>query len=453
MTGRRTHLIAVATAVALAMSITACGNKSSSGSDGGKATLTYALWDDQQAPGYQKCLDAFTQANPGITVKMTQIGWDEYWTQLSTQMAAGKAPDVFTNHVARYPQLQANKQLMDLTDAVTKEKVDLGQYRKGLADLWVRDGKRFGLPKDFDTIGLFANVAALSAAGFDPAQAAELTWNPTDGGTFEKLIASLSVDATGKKGTDPGFDAANVKTYGLYSYDPTDGYGQTWWANFALSNGFRYADTNPFPKALKYDDPKLAQTLDWYQRMVKKGFIPAPEKVGKLGRSALLDAGTVAMVTDGSWGQAGYAKGKTQVTTMPLPKGPEGRKSVLNGLADSVFAGTKKPAEAKKLALFLGSTACQDKVAEAGAVFPAINSSAEKAVAAMKAKFGQSKIDPQVFLTQAEDPEGTGLYPILDKGIDVNKSIGDVMDRIMAGKANPNEELSKVNTTVNGMLK
>ena len=39
-----------------------------------------------------------------------------------------------------------------------------GQYAKGLADLWVaQDGKRYGLPKDWDTIAIFYNKKMLAA--------------------------------------------------------------------------------------------------------------------------------------------------------------------------------------------------------------------------------------------------------------------------------------------------
>ncbi|GAB78870.1 carbohydrate ABC transporter substrate-binding protein, CUT1 family [Austwickia chelonae] len=455
MTHTRTVLTVVLTG-SLLVGLSACGgaakSKGSGGTDG-KTELTYALWDKAQQGAYTACIAAFQKENPKISVKIDQTGWDEYWTSLSTKMAAGKAPDVFTNHVARYPQLQSGRQLLELDQAVTEHRVDLEKFRPGLAEMWIRDGKRYGIPKDFDTIGLFVNTELLNGTGTTLEQAGQLTWNPTDGGTFETFIAALSVDSAGRRGTDPGFDASSVKTYGLYAYDPADGYGQTWWANFALSNGWSYADTHPFPRSLNYGDPKLAQTFAWFQRMVKKGYIPSPDKVGKLGRSALLDGGTVAMVADGSWGMGTYAAGKTDVTVLPLPIGPVGRRTVLNGLADSVSAGTKYPQEAVKLVAFLGSKACQDIVADAGVVLPAVTSSAGKAVETMTTKFAHRKgLDPKVFLDAAEDRKNTAPYPIVDRGIDINKLGGDVADRIMTGRGEPDQELEAVNARINALI-
>ena len=63
-------------------------------------------------------------------------------------MAAGTAPDVFTDHLSKYPDFIKTKQLLALDDAVSKDKVDTQAYNDGLADLWVgQDGKRYGTPE------------------------------------------------------------------------------------------------------------------------------------------------------------------------------------------------------------------------------------------------------------------------------------------------------------------
>ena len=61
-------------------------------SGGGNVTLNYWLWDDNQQAAYQACADAFHTANPNITIKITQTAWDQYWQNLTTQLAAGERP-------------------------------------------------------------------------------------------------------------------------------------------------------------------------------------------------------------------------------------------------------------------------------------------------------------------------------------------------------------------------
>jgi multiple sugar transport system substrate-binding protein len=44
------------------------------------AEVKYMLWDANQLPAYKQCAADFTKANPGTTIKITQSGWDDYWT-------------------------------------------------------------------------------------------------------------------------------------------------------------------------------------------------------------------------------------------------------------------------------------------------------------------------------------------------------------------------------------
>ncbi len=52
-------------------------------------TLQAVLWDPTQVASYRACADAFKQKT-GITVKLTQTSWSQYWSDLLTELAAGK---------------------------------------------------------------------------------------------------------------------------------------------------------------------------------------------------------------------------------------------------------------------------------------------------------------------------------------------------------------------------
>ncbi len=120
-------------------------------------TIRYVMWDANQLPAYQACADAFHVKNPGITVAVEQAGWDDYWNAIQTGFVSGDAPDVFTDHLAKYPEFAVKEQILDIEPLVQRDKVDTSVYLAGLADLWVREGKRYGLPKDWDTIAIFYN--------------------------------------------------------------------------------------------------------------------------------------------------------------------------------------------------------------------------------------------------------------------------------------------------------
>ncbi len=168
------------------------------------------------------------------------VGWDDYWAKLTNGFIAGDAPDVFTDHLAKYPEFVSQQQLVALDETLTKDGFNVDQYQPGLADLWKgQDGKRYGLPKDFDTIAIFYNKKLATDAGVKEADLQNLTWNPQDGGTYEKMIAHLTVDESGKRGDEPGFDKSKIKVYGLgLNGGSGGGDGQTQWSMYTGSNNW-----------------------------------------------------------------------------------------------------------------------------------------------------------------------------------------------------------------------
>jgi multiple sugar transport system substrate-binding protein len=239
----------------------------------GATEINYWLWDSNQQPSYQACADAFEKENPDIKIKITQTGWFDYWNALNTAFVSGTAPDVFWDHLSRYPEFIDNGLLVDLAPAIARDKVPTDIYVGGLVKVWGRNGKQYGLPKDWDTIGIVYNRAVLEKAGVDPKSLWDLNWKPGDGGTFGQVVAKLSIDESGKNGLDPNFNPKAVKQYGLLLNGLSDGLGHEEWANFAASTGWNYCDA-PWATHFNYDDPKLVATIQWFAELsLRKGFI------------------------------------------------------------------------------------------------------------------------------------------------------------------------------------
>ena len=443
----RRSLAAALSAAALITPLAACSNSSSGGDSGGPVTLNYWLWDDKQLPAYQACADAFTKANPNVTVKISQTAWDQYWQNLTTQLAGGSAPDVWTDHASYYPQFVSSNQILDIQPYVDKDRVDLTRYQAGLADLFVKDGKRYGLPKDWDTMAVVYNTKLVKdTAGLD-----SLSWNPADGGTFEKAIAAATVDAAGHNGLDPNFDKNHVKVYGFLPEWADGSQGQNGWGDLAVENGFTYLDKNPWGTHYNYDDPKLAQTIDWFKHLIDAGYAPKFDKQSTLSRDAVMESGTGAFTIVGSWTIGTYLGdgAKQKYAFAPLPTGPAGRKTAINGLSDAIYAGTKHPDEAWAWVKFLGSADCQNIVGDKAVVFPAIKSGTEKALAAHKA----AGRDVHVFTDEATAAGGTFFLPITDHGNEVSQTVQDAIQSVALGQAPPADALKKANDQVNALLK
>jgi multiple sugar transport system substrate-binding protein len=449
-------------AAALSLTLTACGGgggESESGGGGGgevidtstaSGDVNYWLWDNAQLPAYQACADAFKTANPNVNVKISQFAWDDYWAKLTNGFIAGDAPDVFTDHLSKYPEFVSQQQLVALDETLTKDGFNVDQYQPGLADLWKgQDGKRYGLPKDFDTIAIFYNKKLVSDAGVKEADLQNLTWNPTDGGTYEKTIAHLTVDESGKRGDEPGFDKSKIKVYGLgLDGGSGGGNGQTQWSMYTGSNNWNFTDKNPWGTHYNYDQPAFQQTIGWFRTLIEKGYMPSVEAVTGQSASDIYAAGKYAMITNGSWmtNLMFDAKG-IETGLAPTPVGPTGKRaSMYNGLADSVWAGSQNKPAAVKWVEFLGSPDCQNIVGEKAVVFPAIPEATEKAEAAWKAK----GVDTTSFTIQV-DEKTTFLFPITDYASQITGIMTPAMDNVLTGKAPP-ESLTEANNQVNQLF-
>ncbi len=410
--------------------------------------VNYWLWDNNQLPAYRACAAEFEKQNPDIKIKITQTGWFDYWNALNTAFVSGTAPDVITDHLARYPEFIQNNLLVDLAPLIARDKVPTNIYLGDLVKVWGRNGKQFGLPKDWDTIGIVYNKAMLEKAGIDPQSLFALDWNPKDGGSFGQVLAKLTVDANGKTALDAGFDPKNVKQYGLLVNGSVDGYGQVEWSHFAVSNGFKFND-GPWANHLNYDDPKLAEAIQWIADMMKKGIIVPAANARQAGENGLFAAQKGALALTGDWSVRWYKENsKFDIGFAPLPKGPVGRRSMFNGLADSIWVGSKHQEEAWKWVRFLASPEAQKIVAGYGVVFPAVPEATEIA----KAKMAQQGTDVSAFVEEATDPQATFLFPITDHASDVDRIMRAAFDAIYLNGADAATTLKAASQEVNALF-
>jgi multiple sugar transport system substrate-binding protein len=412
-------------------------------------TINYWLWDDRQQPAYQACADAF-KAKTGTTVKITQTGWDDYWTAVRTSLSTGDGKiDVFTDHLAYYQSFLNAGQIVDMSAGIKAAKVDTKIYQPGLYDLWSKDGGQYGLPKDFDTIALAYDAASAGAAGYTAAKLNSLNWNAKDGGTFETFLRTVTVDKNGNNALSKKFDAKNVATYGLSAPDAGDAWGQTYWAGLANSNGFKYLNKNPWGTKYFYDDPKLAEVFAWIAKGIKDGFIMNPNQTGGLGTTALWNAGKLVASFKGSWEITDTLKVKSggiKFATQPGAVG--GAKSMFNGLADSINAKSTNQAESLKWVLFAGSAECQDIVASKAVVFPAIKTSTAKAFKAFKA----AGVDIKGY-TSVVDPKKTFIPPMAPNQAAVSAAVQPFFEKIFQSQGKASTLLKQANKAANAALK
>jgi multiple sugar transport system substrate-binding protein len=422
------------------------------GSDAGDAvTLEYWLWDANQTPQYQACADAFTAANPSININITQTGWVDYWNNLTNNLAAGTGPDVFIDHLNYFPQFLNDGVIVNLQPLIDRDDIDMSGYYPTLADLWKnQEGDSFGLPKDWDTVALFYNKDLMEEAGYTQEDLWALTWNPEDGGTYEQMIAHLTVDENGVRGDEEGFDKSKVATYGIAMEINGAGFSQAQLSPYFFSTGWQFTDKNPWGTKYNFDDQRYKDTVAWWQALIEKGYTNTIETMTSMDANALdsFGAGKFAIVPNGDWMMSSFeALPDVTVNYAPTPIGPSGeRASMFNGLTDAINAASSHQEEAWEWVKFLGSVECQSIVASHGVVFPAQQAASDEALRVAE----ENGRDVSPFMVHVE--EGTTFAPpITMHYADVLALMNPLFDAIMQGQESV-DALDGMNQEINALF-
>src|SRR5699024_2917117 len=124
---------AVAAGAVGAGALSACGQ---SAAPAGATEIDYWLWDANQLPAYSAAIDLFMEQNPDIFVRITQLGWDDYWTKLTASFVAEAGPDAFADHLARFPEFVNLGVIAPLDDLAPLADITADRFQEGLQELW-----------------------------------------------------------------------------------------------------------------------------------------------------------------------------------------------------------------------------------------------------------------------------------------------------------------------------
>jgi raffinose/stachyose/melibiose transport system substrate-binding protein len=165
MTRKLPALVAAATAAALLAACSGGTNAASEGSGGESQTLTIASVDQGSL---DPVVEKFKAANPGVEVRFTTSGADQYQQQIRTQLASGTAPDVMSvwpgngNPGATYV-LAKPGYLLDLSDRPWAAK-----YPEAVKKVAQYEGKTYNALFGLNGIGAVYNDQAMQKAGLTP---------------------------------------------------------------------------------------------------------------------------------------------------------------------------------------------------------------------------------------------------------------------------------------------
>lgn len=338
---------------ALALAATGCGTSSDAdGDSGGQAngepvTISYGIWDQNQAPALEEIAASFEETNTNIKVDIQVTPWEQYWTKLQAAAGGGAAPDVFWMNGPNFQLYASNGVIAPLSERIDADGLDTGVYPDSLVELYSYDGELYGMPKDFDTIGLWYNKELFDAAGLD---------HPDESWTWDDLrgaAAELTNEAEG--------------TYGITAALE----GQQDYYNTILQAGGHVISEDGTESG--YDDPATIEGLRFWTDMIESGNSPTLQQMTDTLPLQWFESGKTAMFYGGSWNLAEFKNNEytaDRVDVAPLPQGEE-RAVVIHGLANVMNAKGENQDAAWEFVKYLGSEDAANVLAGTGTVIPA----------------------------------------------------------------------------------
>jgi multiple sugar transport system substrate-binding protein len=273
----RTRSLALVAAVT-ALLVAACGG---GGSGGGQDVtppaeasghIVLSGWGSSPAETalLKQVLADFQQKYPKVTVDYQPVSGD-YPTAMLARFSARKPPDVFYLD-PNFAQDWIKQQLLEPLDGyIATTNFDTSKFVPQLVDEFKgqKDGKIYGLPKDWSPLAMFVNPAMLTRAGVSTPK----TWD-------DLTAAARKIQVPGGKPICLSADWARALA-------------------FIYQNGGSFFNDDKSQVTL--DSPATKQALNWYVGLVRDGLATTPDKLGSGWCGEALGKGKAAIVFEGNW--------------------------------------------------------------------------------------------------------------------------------------------------------
>lgn len=382
-----------------------------------KVEITYGFWDKKQVSAIEEIIKLFNEENPNIKVKTELTPYGQYFQKLETAATGGALPDVMWMNGAHVEQYAEGKVILPLSELAKQDNFSLDNYPESLIDLYTVDGKVYGIPKDFDTTGLWYNKKIFDEAGVPYP---DETW---DWDKLKEVAAKLT-----------------NKDKGIWGYAALMG-NQGGYYDFIWQNGGYIISEDG--KSVGFDQPEAIEALKYNISFIKEGLSPTQAQMTETAASELFASGKVAMMFDGPWMVPEY-KQNPDLDVAVVPKGKQ-RAVAIHGLSNVIAANTKHKDAAWKFVQFLGSKEAAEVFAKTGTVIPAYNGTQEAWIQAVPTLNLQAYIDGVEYSVPLPSVKSTGEIwqyetDVLKKAWSEEESVEDAVKELTK-KAN--EALSK----------
>ncbi|SFD75544.1 extracellular solute-binding protein [Streptomyces aidingensis] len=419
---RRSLMGLAASAAASALVLSACG-----GDDGGESAdgnVTVEWWHIGTAEPnkslYADWAKEYETANPGVKIKITEMENEAFKSKMTTQLAAGDLPDIFSTWGGGVLAQQVEAGLVkDLSEPAADT---INTMTEAALSAYQIDGKTYGLPIDAGMVGFWYNKALFAEAGIEAPPA---TWTE-----FLDAVQKLK-DA----------DITPIALAGKEKWP-----GHFYWTYLAMRMGGLQmlqdaAESNDFTaEGFVQAGEKLQELADL--EPFQEGFMGADYSTPD-GQAALVGSGKAAMELMGQWApsvekDAGGGIGE-DLAFFPFPEveGGVGSGTEVLGGGNGFAVAEDAPDEAVDFLAFISEREQQAAFAESGAGLPVLQDSVDLVQDAnlkVVAETVATSTGFQLYLDQAYAPA-------------VGGQVNDSVAELLGGTATPEQVTEAITAT------
>jgi multiple sugar transport system substrate-binding protein len=250
----------------------------------------------------EELIARFNEDFPNVTIDPIDVDP----VRLRALQAAGDAPDIFRTDGPTIPSLVAQGLVYDLTEPLEASGFT-SDTTFGVADLYIVEGRRYGIPNDWSPdFSIFVNNAAFEAAGLEvPDPSTPLSWEE-----ISELAEQLTIT-----------DGAVTTQFGMGGAWDTFAPARVLSTAVEESGGTLYSEDQTSVEISS--NPVALEALRFMADQQKNGFMRSPLNPSASWVGDEFTQGTIAMVSFGYWFNGFVNSGETAVgteyTMLPAP--------------------------------------------------------------------------------------------------------------------------------------
>ena len=240
----------------------------------------WSLFSGGDGEYMDKIIKAYNATNPKKQVQPIMLVWGDYYTKLTTAVAAGKGPDIGISHISKLPELVDQSVVIPIDKYAKTSGTDWSNYTDSMNTAVTFDGSHYAMPLDTHAEIMFYNKDLLQKAGVALDSNNQLDVKNADDfrSILGKLKAVVPNDSSALALTQSGDDPYRV-----------------WWAVYFQMGGTPLV--NEAGDQVTMDKDIAVKAADFVKSLYQDGYI----KGGIADHQKLFQGGKAGLLFGGTW--------------------------------------------------------------------------------------------------------------------------------------------------------